>query len=408
MTRLPAGTVVGGTLLLAGNTLHARDVDGRYCTHRALARQLDEWFSQFDRVVIAAVLDDGPVPTGFAPYARRDIDFVPLAKAGGVGLRAKLDALGAAWSWIRCLVPLLRSADVVHLRAPCNITIPAIPLARVLSPRRYAIYAGAWDPPPGGSRSYSLQRWMLRHFGGVVHVYAPASPDLAPNLRPNFSPSFTDERLDELGVAAERRLAALSADPPADRPLRVSCVGRFSANKNQAAVVEAVARLAGDGIPAELRFAGEGGTEDEVRALADRLGVSDRVHFLGRLDEAELVDLWTWADVNAAPTLVEGFGRVILEALSLGCPNICGPGAVQADLVGWGSRGVQVSPPTAAAIAAALAGFRSQDLDAWTAQAASALAFARTRTVEAFGADVRDLLAELGQEGRSRADGASR
>ncbi|MEZ5203483.1 MAG: hypothetical protein R2701_03605, partial [Acidimicrobiales bacterium] len=239
MARRASGSSSGRTLLLAGNTLHVRDEQGRYCTHRALARQLDEWFARFDHVVIAAVLDPGTeVPTGFAPYAPADITFVPLAKAGGVGIGAKLGALRAAGSWVRHLIPLLRRADVVHLRAPCNITIPAIPLARLLARERYAIYAGAWDPPPGGSRSYTLQRWMLRRFGGVVHVYAPAAAGVGSNLRPNFSPSFTDEQVTALAGATDRRLARIRSDPPGSRPaLRVSCVGRFSDNKNQASLV---------------------------------------------------------------------------------------------------------------------------------------------------------------------------
>ena len=387
----------GRTLLLAGNTLHVRGPDGRYCTHRALARQLDEWFARFDHVVIAAVLDPASeVPTGFAPYARDDVAFVPLAKAGGVGLRAKVGALVAAASWIRHLVPLLRRADVVHLRAPCNITIPAIPLARLLTKERYAIYAGAWDPPPGGSRSYALQRWMLRRFGGVVHVYAPASDGLAPNLRPNFSPSFDDVQLDRLAGATEHRLERLRTSPPGvDRPLRVSCVGRFSANKNQASLVEAVAQLAAEGIAVEARFAGSGGTEEAVRALADQLGVSDRVRFLGRLDEDELLELWTWADVNATLTRVEGYGRVTLEAMGVGCPSVCGPGAMQGELVGAGRRGRQLVDPSAGSVAATLADLRSLPIERWEQLAEACRDYARAHTIEAFGREVDALLGVL-------------
>lgn len=390
----------GRTLLLAGNTLHVRDEEGRYCTHRALARQLDEWFARFDRIVIAAVLDPGPVPTGFAPYATADITFVPLAKAGGEGLSAKLGALRAAASWVRHLVPLLRLADVVHLRTPCNITIPAIPLARLLSPQRYAIYAGAWDPPPGGSRSYALQRWMLRHFGGVVHVYAPGTATLAPNLRPNFSPSFTEAQLQALQAPTDERLARLRSAPPGPgRPLRVSCVGRFSANKNQGSLVEAVGQLAAQGVVVEVRFAGEGDTEDAVRALAARLGVEDRVRFLGRLDEAELVELWTWADVNATLTLVEGFGRVTLEAMALGCPSLCGPGAMQGEMVGHGRRGRQLADPSPTAVAAALGELTAQPAEAWEQLSVACREHARAHTIEAFGREVDAILRSLAPEG---------
>lgn len=391
----PSGGSTSRTLLLAGNTLHVRDDEGRYCTHEALARQLDQWFAEFDRIVIAAVLDPGLVPAGFAAYAPADITFVPLAKAGGTGVRAKLGALLAAASWIDTLIPLLRRADVVHLRSPCNITVVGIPLARLLSPHRYAVYAGAWDAPPGGPRSYSLQRWMLRHFGGVVHVYAPASPSLAPNLRPNFSPSFSAAQLDVLAAATERRLDGIRNDPPSQRTLRVACVGRFSVNKNQAALVEAVSILSAENVSVEVRFAGSGGTEEEVRALVARLGLDEQVRFLGRQDVGALLGLWEWADVNATITEVEGFGRVTLEAMALGCPTVCGPGAMQGDLVGYGERGHQVDPPAASSVAAALRVLRGQPAEAWAEMAASCRLYAEAHTVEAFGAEVRDLLDDL-------------
>lgn len=396
-----SGARTGRTLLLAGNTLHARDPDGRYCTHSALARQLDQWFAEFDRIVIAAVLDTGgEVPTGFAPYAPADITFVPLRKAGGTGLAAKLDALWSSVSWVVTLIPLLRDADVVHLRAPCNVTVVAIPLARILSPRRYAIYAGAWDPPPGGPGSYTLQRWMLRHFGGVVHVYAPVSATAPSNLRPNFSPTFTAPQLDDLGPATRRRLERISARPPRDAGLRLCCVGRFSANKNQATVVEAVATLASRGVAVELRFAGAGDTEEEVRALVAQRGLGRSVTFLGRCDEAEIMDLYEWADVNVMISEVEGFGRVLLEGMGVGCPAVCGPGVMQRSMVGGdGARGRQVDPPHLPGLVAALDELRMLSPAEWTSVAEACRAHARAHTVEAFGQEVRELLAEMGSPG---------
>lgn len=386
----------GRTLLVAGDTLHVRNADGHYCTHGALARQLDQWFTEFDQIVIAAVLRPGTkVPTGFAPYVHANISFVPLVKAGGSGVRSKLGALLAALSWIQTLVPLLRRADVVHLRAPCNVTLVAIPLARFLISHRYAIYAGAWDPPAGGPVSYTVQRWMLRHFGGAVHVYAPRSADLSPNLRPNFSPTFSTAEIDELAGATSRRLDRIRLAPPSQSVLRVACVGRFSSNKNQAALIKAVAALAKDNIPVEVRFAGAGGTEDDAKDLASALGVADRIRFLGRQNTAELLELWEWADVNATVTLVEGFGRVTLEAMAVGCPTICGPGLMQGELVAKGARGLQVPVPQPRGLAHALLTFRNHSERTWVEMAQSCRSYAESHTIEAFGANVHDILRNL-------------
>lgn len=383
------------TLLVVGDTVHHLDARGRFCTYTALARQLDAWFAEFDEVVIAAVLDTGDLPAGFSPYQCEHVTFVPLRQAGGSGIRAKVGALGASLSWVRALVPLLRRAEIVHLRTPCNITVLAIPLARWLSPRRYAIYAGAWDPPPGGPASYRLQRWMLRHFGGVVHVYAPASSTLAPNLRPNFSPTFTTEALDDLAPATARRLARIRSHPPSEEPLRICCVGRFSTNKNQMAVVRAAAHLRDAAIPFELRFAGSGGNEAEVRSLVTAFDLEAQVHFLGRCDESALVDLYEWADVNVMPSFVEGFGRVIVEGMALGCPAVCGPGTMQRAMIGNGKRGRQVDPADPADLATALRTLRDQSGEEWGAMARACRDYAAATTVEAFATQARMIVREL-------------
>jgi glycosyltransferase involved in cell wall biosynthesis len=388
-----------GTLLVVGDTNHALDQDGRLCTFAALARQLDQWFDEFDRVQIAAVMLTGEKPADFEPYEHEPIELVPLRAAGGSGLRAKLGAVAASASWIWTLIPLLRRADVVHLRAPCNVTLVAIPLARVLSRRRYAIYAGAWDPPAGGPITYRVQRWMLQHFGGVVHVYAPSSDRLGANLRPNFSPTFTADRLRELTVAAERRLERIRAHPPSAGTLRVACVGRFSTNKNQVLVVRALADLRAAAIPVEVRFAGSGGTEAEVRALAETLDLTDDVTFLGRCDEAAVMALYEWADVTVCPTFVEGFGRVILESMAVGCPVVSGPGTMQQAMVA-GGRGVQIDPNDPSDLAKALEDLRAMPVGTWEHMSLDTRAYAGARTIEAFHDEVRSTLEALGASGR--------
>ena len=380
------------TLLVVGDTLHFRDEQGRYCTHGALARQLDQWFAAFDHVVIAAVLEPGPVPEGFSPYEHQTITFAPLARAGGTGLKAKVGALRTSVSWARTVVPLLRQTDAVHLRAPCNVTVVAIPLARLLARRRYAIYAGAWDPPPGTPFSYRLQRWMLRHFGGVVHVYAPAASVTASNLRPNFSPSFTVAKLDQLEAPAAERLDRIRSSPPSERPLRVCCIGRFTTNKNQAALVEAAGILRDRDVHVEIRFAGDGPTRPQLEERVRQLGLEERVTFLGRQAETEVEALYGWADVNVMPSHVEGFGRVILEGMALGCPAVCGPGPMQLDLIGDGSRGYQVDPSGPVALADTLDRMRVQPVDRWVEQSTDCRRFARERTIEAWGLEVQDLL----------------
>jgi glycosyltransferase involved in cell wall biosynthesis len=68
------------------------------------------------------------------------------------------------------------------------------------------------------------------------------------------------------------------------------------------------------------------GLNQEDRATLDQmardLGIAERVQVLGRVEDAELVNLYRAADLYVTPTRYEGFGLTLLEAMTAGCPLI--------------------------------------------------------------------------------------
>ncbi|MGN6692970.1 MAG: glycosyltransferase, partial [Aquihabitans sp.] len=357
-----------------GDTAYAV-VDGRLHTHAALSKQLDRWFAEFDEVRIAAHRIHAPDP-GFRALDRDGIELIALPSAGGSGWKAKVGVAAMLLQWVRILVRLMRRATAVHLRTPCNVTLVAIPLARLLCPRRYAIYAGTWEALESVPQTYRLQRWMLRHWGGVVHAYAPAGDGLPANVRPNVSPSFSLAELDAQAPAVAQRIERIRTEPVAERPIRICCVGTFSRLKNQTGLVQAAHLLAERGIPAEIRFAGTGSTEGEVRGLVERYGLDDQVQFLGQVDHAALRELYGWADVNALVARGEGFGKIFPEGMAVGCPALCGNGSMQHGIIGGGRRGRQADPDDPTSIADALEDLRSLSADAQLAMVEACTAYA--------------------------------
>jgi glycogen(starch) synthase len=73
-----------------------------------------------------------------------------------------------------------------------------------------------------------------------------------------------------------------------------------------------------------VRFlvAGSGTHEAELRAQAERLGLSDHGVFLGWIGDDALHSLYRIADLCVVPSLYEPFGLVALEAMASGCPCI--------------------------------------------------------------------------------------
>ena len=75
-----------------------------------------------------------------------------------------------------------------------------------------------------------------------------------------------------------------------DGPLRLLCVGRLIERKGQHHLIEAVKRLMDEGIDVKLDFVGTGDARAANEAQVARLGLGDRVRFLGYVPREKIVD----------------------------------------------------------------------------------------------------------------------
>jgi glycosyltransferase involved in cell wall biosynthesis len=124
--------------------------------------------------------------------------------------------------------------------------------------------------------------------------------------------------------------------PPADRDaLRaelglsgptILSVGHLIERKAHHHVIGALPELP----EASLLIAGEGPERSALVALAERLGVTERVHLLGARPHGELARLYGAADALVLASTREGWANVMLEAMACGTPVVAGPA--------WGSR----------------------------------------------------------------------
>lgn len=91
-------------------------------------------------------------------------------------------------------------------------------------------------------------------------------------------------------------------------------------HKNLGRLLEAVARLKYEPAPSLVLPGYATGAESELTEEIDRLGLGSRVHLLGWISEADLDGLYVAADLLAFPSLAEGFGLPVLEAMQHGTP----------------------------------------------------------------------------------------
>ncbi len=86
--------------------------------------------------------------------------------------------------------------------------------------------------------------------------------------------------------------------------------------------LRAFARVQAQRPEARLTIAGSGPQAEELRALAQALGVAEHVHFAGRLDREQVARLLRSADVCLNPSLADNMPNSVLEAMASGVPVV--------------------------------------------------------------------------------------
>jgi glycosyltransferase involved in cell wall biosynthesis len=127
-------------------------------------------------------------------------------------------------------------------------------------------------------------------------------------------------------------------------PFNLGVLSRLEPRKNIGAVIEATARLAQSGIDIQTEIAGDGDVEDVVslRELVARLGMNERVRFLGwQTDVRGLLATW---DLLAIPSMEEGLPISALEAMASARPVVASRVGGLCELIVDGVTGCLVPP----------------------------------------------------------------
>lgn len=132
------------------------------------------------------------------------------------------------------------------------------------------------------------------------------------------------------------------------RPVVLSTGNRMP-HKNFAGLLRAVATLPAARRP--LTVIAGGGADDPLRPLVERLGLGDDVVLPGWVGDDQLRALYQVAAVYACPSLTEGFGLPVVDALGAGVPVVAHDTAVLREVGGSHARYADATDPAAFAAA---------------------------------------------------------
>ncbi|WP_421400134.1 glycosyltransferase family 4 protein [Agrobacterium fabrum] len=182
---------------------------------------------------------------------------------------------------------------------------------------------------------------------GRAFIEAGGEADKVRIVYNGFDPAKA--KLHDAGMAARLR-AELGLGP---QPL-VGLFGRLSEWKGQHVFLDALAAM--EGVQAVIvggALFGQEAYEARIREQASRLGLDDRVRFLGF--RSDVPELMASMDVVAHTSIVaEPFGRVVVEAMMCGRPVVATRGGGVTEIIRDGETGLLVPPGDASALAAAL------------------------------------------------------
>jgi glycosyltransferase involved in cell wall biosynthesis len=140
-------------------------------------------------------------------------------------------------------------------------------------------------------------------------------------------------------VDIEDKKKSLGLDP---KGLVVGTVGWLLPIKGPMHLLNAMARVWQSHPETSLVFVGKGDLEKELREEALRMEASGRVSFLGWRDD--IPEIMQILDIFVLPSLNEGMGRVLVEAMAAGKPVVASRVGGIPDLVKHGQNGLLVEP----------------------------------------------------------------
>ena len=142
------------------------------------------------------------------------------------------------------------------------------------------------------------------------------------------------------GVGPEFRRVPVSSQDLARFGLRpdrrfVLTVGQYSPYKNHEGALAIFAHAFAERDDIDMVFIQRlNRHSDRLKALAAELGVADRVHFLAQVDDEDLARFYSAASALLHPSLCEGFGLSLNEAMACGCPVLTSNRSAMPEVVG--------------------------------------------------------------------------
>jgi glycosyltransferase involved in cell wall biosynthesis len=221
-----------------------------------------------------------------------------------------------------CATSRARPVDLVHAiwSGPCGLV--AVVAAKILGVASIIHVAGGElvALPEIGYGGRLTWRARLRE-AVVLRAASAVTAASAPMIESLWNLGLATQRL-PLGVGLDTWSPREPERRRSNEPARMIHVASLNRVKDQATLLRALAQVAAAGLSFEMDFVGDDTLAGEVQALAERLGLSQRVKFHGFLTQRQLRPLVEAAQLLVMSSRHEAGPLAVLEAAVAGVPTV--------------------------------------------------------------------------------------
>ena len=307
---------------------------------------IGRYAAEIARLLPTSDPDEVDVTLFLARHSRRDIDaaFASFGLASdAVVLPVPRRILYELWNAYGVAAPTrlarsLRDVDVVHATSLAVPPRAGVPLVVTVHDAASILFPDAFSR---NGRRFHRQGFAATaaRADAVIAPTGAAADEIASHT------AIARDRITVIhhgvdhDVASDRSVATAREDLGLGDGPYVLWVGTFEPRKNVPVVIDAFARAVEAGLPHRLVLVRQGGwldADERVRSAGERIG--SRIVIAGPVAADRLAALYRGAELFVLPSLHEGFGLPVLEAMAQGTAVLCSDLPVLHEVAGDGAR----------------------------------------------------------------------
>ena len=344
-------------------------------------REMNLWLKYVDQVEIIAPKVKGKPNLIALKYKHNSVTLNDIPEIQFTSIKTIFNSVFLLPLIFISILKACRKADHIHLRCPGNIGLLGC-LVQIFFPskQKTAKYAGNWDPNAKQPLSYKFQKWILSNTlltkNMTVLVYGEWE-NQSKNIKPFFTASFNDFDKEETKVRDYKS------------KLNFIFIGSLVQGKRPNLAIKVVESLVEKGFDSSLKIFGEGVLKSDLEAYVKAHNLSSYISFEGNKPIETIKETLKKSHFLLLPSKSEGWPKAIAEAMFFGTIPIATKVSCVPNMLGYGNRGVLITPNLDEAVLKIIQALNVKDLSEMSKLASE---WSQKFTLEYFESEIKKLL----------------